>query len=130
MAITAARADGSPPHCLPPDGDYFVRHLSRHPARCAGGMLSLRSGAPGFSASCKRTGTWERINAGTAPRFRHRDSLDLDAYYRYISESITSAPAWTAWCATTWKRWRWPLGHVEGMGACVIFAPCSRATAT
>jgi hypothetical protein len=37
--------DHHPQLLLPPDEDYFVRHLSRHPLLRLRGMLTSRSGA-------------------------------------------------------------------------------------
>lgn len=79
--------DHHPQLLLPPDEDYFVRHLSRHPFLRWRGMLSSRAGAPGFYRQLQKDGHLERINAGHGTEvFGTEDSLDLDAYYRYISE--------------------------------------------
>ena len=72
---------------LPPDEDYFVRHLSRHPLLRLRGMLASRASAPGFYRELQKDGHLERINAGHGTEvFGTEDSLDLEAYYRYISE--------------------------------------------
>ena len=79
--------DHHPQLLLPPDEDYFVRHLSRHPLLRLRGMLSSHAGAPGFFRQLQKDGHLERINAGHGTEvFGTEDSLDLDAYYRYISE--------------------------------------------
>lgn len=79
--------DHHPQLLLPPDEDYFVRHLSRHPLLRLRGMLSSRARAPGFYRQLQKDGHLERINAGHGTEvFGTEDSLDLDAYYRYISE--------------------------------------------
>lgn len=79
--------DHHPQLLLPPDEDYFVRHLSRHPLLRWRGMLSSRNGAPGFFRQLQKDGHLERINAGHGTEvFGSEDSLDLDAYYRHISE--------------------------------------------
>ncbi len=80
--------DHHPQLLLPPDEDYFVRHLSRHPLLRLRGMLSTRAGAPGFFRKLQKDGHLERINAGHGTEvFGTEDSLNLDAYYRYISEN-------------------------------------------
>lgn len=79
--------DHHPALLLPPDEDYFVRHLSRHPLLRWRGMLSSRAAAPGFFRQLQKDGHLERINAGHGTEvFGTEDSLDLEAYYRYISE--------------------------------------------
>jgi len=79
--------DHHPQLLLPPDEDYFVRHLSRHPLLRLRGMLSSHAGAPGFFRELQKDGHLERINAGHGTEvFGTEDSLDLDAYYQYISE--------------------------------------------
>jgi hypothetical protein len=79
--------DHHPQLLLPPDEDYFVRHLSRHPLLRLRGMLSSHAGAPGFFRQLQKDGHLERINAGHGTEvFGTEDSLDLDAYYRYIGE--------------------------------------------
>jgi len=79
--------DHHPQLLLPPDEDYFVRHLSRHALLRLRGMLCTRQGAPGFFRQLQKDGHLERINAGHGTEvFGTEDSLDLDAYYRYISE--------------------------------------------
>ena len=70
---------------LPPDEDYFVRHLSRRPLLRLRGMLSSRAGAPGFYRRLQKDGHLERINAGHGTEvFGTENSLDLEAYYGYI----------------------------------------------
>jgi len=79
--------DHHPQLLLPPDEDYFVRHLSRHPLLRWRGVLSSPAGAPGFFRELQKDGHLERINAGHGTEvFGTEDSLDLEAYYRYISE--------------------------------------------
>ena len=56
--------DHHPQLLLPPDEDYFVRHLSRHPLLRLRGMLSSHAGAPGFFRQLQKDGHLERINAG------------------------------------------------------------------
>lgn len=79
--------DHHPQLLLPPDEDYFVRHLSRYPLLRLRGMLASRAAAPGFYRQLQKDGHLERINAGHGTEvFGTEDSLDLGAYYRYISE--------------------------------------------
>ena len=79
--------DHHPQLLLPPDEDYFIRHLSRHPHLRWRGMLTSNAGAPGFFRKLQKDGHLERINAGHGTEvFGTEDSLDLIAYYRYISE--------------------------------------------
>ena len=78
--------DHHPQLLLPPDEDYFVRHLSRHPLLRLRGMIASTTGAPGFYRQLQKDGHLERINAGHGTEvFGTEDSLDLDAYYRHIS---------------------------------------------
>ena len=77
--------DHHPQLLLPPDEDYFVRHLSRHPWLRWRGMLASASGAPAFYRRLQKDGHLERINAGHGTEvFGTEDSLDLDAYYDHI----------------------------------------------
>ena len=77
--------DHHPQLLLPPDEDYFVRHLSRHPLLRLRGMLTSRARAPGFFRKLQKDGHLERINAGHGTEvFGSEDSLDLGAYYDYI----------------------------------------------
>lgn len=79
--------DHHPQLLLPPDEDYFVRHLSRHPLLRWRGMLASRERAPGFFRELQKDGHLERVNAGHGTEvFGTEDSLDLEAYYHYISE--------------------------------------------
>jgi len=77
--------DHHPQLLLPPDEDYFIRHLSRHRLLRWRGMLASASGAPGFYRELQKDGHLERINAGHGTEvFGTEDALDLDAYYRHI----------------------------------------------
>tara|TARA_R110002110_G_scaffold205066_1_gene416677 strand:- start:71281 stop:72189 length:909 start_codon:yes stop_codon:yes gene_type:complete len=79
--------DHHPQLLLPPDEDYFVRHLSRNPLLRLRGMACSSAGAPAFFRRLQKDGHLERINAGHGTEvFGTEDSLDLDAYYRHISE--------------------------------------------
>jgi len=78
--------DHHPRLLLPPDEDYFVRHLSRHPLLRLRGVLTSRRRAPQFYRKLQKDGHLERINAGHGTEvFGTEDSLDLEAYYQYIS---------------------------------------------
>ncbi|MEP5763447.1 MAG: sulfotransferase [Halieaceae bacterium] len=77
--------DNHPQLLLPPDEDYFVRHLSRSVLTRWRGMLCSSSGAPGFYRQLQKEGHLERINAGHGTEvFGSENSLDLEAYYGYI----------------------------------------------
>ena len=77
--------DDHPQLLLPPDEDYFVRHLSRHPLTRLQGMLASRAGAPTFYRRLQKDGHLERINAGHGTEvFGTENSLDLEAYYGYV----------------------------------------------
>ena len=77
--------DDHPQLLLPPDEDYFVRHLSRNPLLRWRGMLASRNGAPAFYRELQKDGHLERINAGHGTEvFGTENSLDLEAYYGYI----------------------------------------------
>jgi glycosyltransferase involved in cell wall biosynthesis len=79
--------DNHPQLLLPPDEDYFIRHLSRHPLLRWRGMLVSNPGAPGFFRKLQKEGHLERVNAGHGTEvFGAEGSLDLDAYYDYVSE--------------------------------------------
>jgi hypothetical protein len=79
--------DHHPQLLLPPDEDYFVRHLSRHLLLRWRGMLASSAGSPGFFRELQKDGHLERINAGHGTEvFGTEESLDLAAYYRYVSE--------------------------------------------
>ena len=77
--------DNHPQLLLPPDEDYFVRHLSRSSWLRWRGMLASKASAPGFYRELQKNGHLERINAGDGTEvFGSEDSLDLEAYYGYL----------------------------------------------
>ena len=77
--------DNHPQLLLPPDEDYFVRHLSRSALLRWRGMLIGKTAAPGFYRELQKEGHLERINAGHGTEvFGSENSLDLEAYYGYI----------------------------------------------
>ncbi len=77
--------DHHPDLLLPPDEDYFVRHLSRSAWVRWQGMLSSKAAAPGFYRKLQKDGHLERVNAGHGTEvFGSEDSLNLEAYYGYI----------------------------------------------
>jgi hypothetical protein len=79
--------DNHPQLLLPPDEDYFLRHLSRHPLLRLRGILASRRGASEFYRALQKDGHLERINAGHGTEvFGTENSMDLGAYYRYIRE--------------------------------------------
>jgi len=108
--------DHHPHLLLPPDEDYFVRHLSRHPLLRWRGMLSSRAGAPQFFRQLQKDGHLERINAGHGTEvFGTEDSLDLDAYYRHISENHERGSV-DSLVRNHVEALAVALGHVEGDG--------------
>ncbi len=108
--------DYHPQLLLPPDEDYFVRHLSRHPLLRWRGMLTSRAGAPGFFRQLQKDGHLERINAGHGTEvFGTEDALDLDAYYRYISEHHERA-SMDGLVRNHVEALAVALGHVKGDG--------------
>jgi len=79
--------DHHPQLLLPPDEDYFVRHLSRDPLLRWRGMLTSRAGIPDFFRQLQKEGHLERVNAGHGKQvFGSEDSLNLEAYYDYVSK--------------------------------------------
>ena len=108
--------DHHPQLLLPPDEDYFVRHLSRHPLLRWRGVLSSPAGAPGFYRKLQKDGHLERINAGHGTEvFGTEDSLDLEAYYQYISEHHERGSVDTL-VRNHVEALAVALGHVEGDG--------------
>ncbi len=79
--------DHHPQLLLPPDEDYFVRHLSRNPMLRWRGMRASRAEAPKFYWQLQKRGHLERVNTGHGTEaFGTEGSLDLDAYYDYVSK--------------------------------------------
>ncbi len=79
--------DHHPQLLLPPDEDYFVRHLSRHRLLRWRGMLSSNQHIAAFSRELQKDGHLERINEGDATEvFGSAGSLDLDAYYAHMEK--------------------------------------------
>ena len=79
--------DHHPQLLLPPDEDYFIRHLSRHPLLRWRGMLTSSTGIPDFLRQLQKDGHLERINAGQGKEvFGTEGSLNLEAYYDYVSK--------------------------------------------
>lgn len=79
--------DHHPQLLLPPDEDYFIRHLSRHPRLRWRGMMMSKAAVPGFFRELQKDGHLERVNAGHGTQVSgSEDSLDLEAYYDYVSK--------------------------------------------
>jgi hypothetical protein len=79
--------DNHPQLLLPPDEDYFLRHLSREPLSRLRGILTSPDNAAAFCRRLQKDGHLERINAGHATEsIGTENSLDLDVYYRYMKE--------------------------------------------
>jgi len=80
--------DHHPQLVLPPDEDFFVRHLARERLLRWRGILVGRTEAPAFYRELQKEGHLERVNTGRSAEVSGaEDSLDLDAYYRYIREN-------------------------------------------
>lgn len=108
--------DHHPQLLLPPDEDYFVRHLSRHPLLRWRGMLTSQASAPGFYRKLQKDGHLERVNAGHGTEvFGTEDSLDLDAYYRYIHDHHQRGSA-DSLVRNHVEALAVALGHTEGDG--------------
>jgi hypothetical protein len=79
--------DDHPQLLLPPDEDYFVRHLSREPLSRLRGILTSPDKVGAFCRRLQKDGHLERINAGQASESAGTEnSLELDVYYRYMKE--------------------------------------------
>lgn len=113
--------DHHPQLLLPPDEDYFVRHLSRHPLLRWRGMLASSVQAPGFFRQLQKDGHLERVNAGHGTEvFGSQDSLDLEAYYRYIREHHQRGSIDNLVCNHV-EALAAALGHREGDGRLRVF---------
>jgi hypothetical protein len=79
--------DNHPQLLLPPDEDYFLRHLSREPLSRLRGILTSPDNVGAFCRRLQKDGHLERINAGQASESAGTEnSLELDVYYRYMKE--------------------------------------------
>jgi len=79
--------DNHPQLLLPPDEDYFVRHLSREPLLRLRGIFTSSDNAADFCRRLQKDGHLERVNAGRGTEvFGTENSLDLDVYYRYMRD--------------------------------------------
>lgn len=79
--------DDHPQLLLPPDEDYFIRHLSRKPWLRLRGMLTSPNKIEAFYWQLQKKGHLERVNAGQGTEaFGTEESLDLNTYYRYVRE--------------------------------------------
>jgi len=79
--------DGHPQLLLPPDEDYCLRHLARHPLQQLRGLLLSRRAAPAFYRRLQKDGHLERVNTGRGKEvFGAENSLDLNAYYAFIRQ--------------------------------------------
>lgn len=113
--------DHHPQLLLPPDEDYFVRHLSRHPLLRWRGVLASNAQAPGFFRELQKDGHLERINAGHGTEvFGTEDSLDLEAYYRYIREHHQRGSVDNLVCNHV-EALAAALGHQQGDGRLRVF---------
>jgi hypothetical protein len=79
--------DSHPRLLVPPDEDYFVRHLVRSPLERLRGCLCGPSQAPAFYHRLQKNGHLERVNAGRARNSSGTENtIDLDRYYGYVRE--------------------------------------------
>lgn len=79
--------DDHPQLLLPPDEDYFIRHLSRKPWLRLRGMLTSNRNIETFYWQLQKKGHLERVNAGKGTEaFGTEESLDLNTYYQYVRE--------------------------------------------
>jgi hypothetical protein len=79
--------DNHPQLLLPPDEDYFVRHVSRKPLLRLRGMLASADAIEAFYWRLQKKGHLERVNAGQGTEaFGTEGSIDLDTYYQYVRE--------------------------------------------
>ena len=113
--------DHHPQLLLPPDEDYFVRHLSRQPRLRWRGMLMSSVGAPDFYRELQKDGHLERINAGHGTEvFGTEDSLDLEAYYDYVSKHHRRGSV-KRLVRNHVEALAVALGHTEGDGRLRVF---------
>jgi len=99
--------DHHPQLLLPPDEDYFIRHLARHRFLRWRGMFTGPARAPEFFRQLQKGGHLERVNAGySGEAFGTKGSLDLDTYYGYISDRHRRFSVDSLVC-----------NHVEGLAA-------------
>ena len=113
--------DHHPQLLLPPDEDYFIRHLSRHPQLRWRGMLMSSARVPGFFRQLQKDGHLERINAGHGTEvFGTEDSLNLEAYYNYVSKHHRRGSV-NRLVRNHVEALAVALGHTEGDGRLRVF---------
>ncbi|RLA50566.1 MAG: hypothetical protein DRQ65_08835 [Gammaproteobacteria bacterium] len=113
--------DHHPQLLLPPDEDYFIRHLSRHPLLRWRGMMASRTAIPDFFRELQKDGHLERINAGHGTEvFGTEDSLDLKAYYDYVGTHHRRGNIDALVCNHV-EALAVALGHTEGDGRLRVF---------
>jgi hypothetical protein len=77
--------DNHPELLLPPDEDYFFRHLLRSPLARLRGALCGPERAPDFYRGLQKDGHLERVNAGQSKNASGtQDLLDLQRYYAHV----------------------------------------------
>jgi len=113
--------DHHPQLLLPPDEDYFVRHLSRRRLLRWRGVSATPHGAPSFYRRLQKDGHLERRRAGHGTEvFGTEESLDLGAYYRYIRDHHQRWDVDSLVCNHV-EALAAALGHEEGDGRLRVF---------
>jgi hypothetical protein len=113
--------DNHPQLLLPPDEDYFLRHLSREPLARLRGILTSPDNAAAFCRRLQKDGHLERINAGQATESVGTEkSLDLDLYYRYMKENHRRGSVNALACNHV-EALAAALGHTPGDGRMRVF---------
>jgi hypothetical protein len=113
--------DHHPQLLMPPDEDYFVRHLSRHPLLRWRGMMASRAAVPVFFRQLQKDGHLERVNAGYGTEvFGTVSSLNLEAYYDYVSKHHHRGSI-DGLVRNHVEALALALGHIEGDGRLRVF---------
>jgi hypothetical protein len=113
--------DHHPQLLMPPDEDYFVRHLSRHPLLRWRGMMASRAAVPVFFRQLQKDGHLERVNAGYGTEvFGTANSLNLEAYYDYVSKHHQRGSI-DGLVRNHVEALALALGHIEGDGRLRVF---------
>jgi len=113
--------DNHPQLLVPPDEDYFVRHLSRDPRPRLRGMMTSAAKADRFYRELQKDGHLERVNTDRANEsFGTENSIDLDVYYSYIREHHRRGSLNTL-VRNHVEAFAAALGHREGDGRMRVF---------
>ena len=113
--------DHHPQLLLPPDEDYFIRHLSRHSLLRWRGMMLSSTAVPEFFRQLQKDGHLERVNAGYGTEvFGTNNSLDLEAYYDYVTRHHQRGNV-DVLVRSHVEALAVALGHTEGDGRLRVF---------